>query len=80
MMLVISMVCCIFTERDGKKGPPAGNKAKCNCTNTPHSRATRRKAKPNQKPQTHTRGKRQAWCAVYEWPFSYSLVTLGDLH
>jgi hypothetical protein len=50
----------VFTERDGRKGPPAGNKAKCNCTNTPHSKATRRKAKPNQKPQTHTRGKRQA--------------------
>jgi hypothetical protein len=49
-----------FTERDGRKGPPAGNKAKCNCTNTPHGKATRRKAKPNQKPQTHTRGKRQA--------------------
>jgi hypothetical protein len=49
-----------FTERDGRKGPPAGNKAKCHCTNTPHSRATRREAKPNQKPQTHTRGKRQA--------------------
>jgi hypothetical protein len=26
-----------FTERDGRKGPPAGNKAKCNCTNTQHS-------------------------------------------
>jgi ankyrin repeat protein len=49
-----------FTERDGRKGPPAGNKAKCNCTNTPHSKTTRRKAKPNQKPQTHTRGERQA--------------------
>jgi hypothetical protein len=50
----------IFTERDGRKGPPAGNKAKCNRTNTPHSKATRRKAKPNQNPQTHTRGARQA--------------------
>jgi hypothetical protein len=50
----------MLTKRDGRKGPPAGNKAKCNCTNTPHSRATRRKAKPNQKPQTHTRGERQA--------------------
>jgi hypothetical protein len=49
-----------FTERDGRKGPPAGNKAKCNCTNTQRSKATRRKAKPNQKPQTHTRGERQA--------------------
>jgi hypothetical protein len=28
-----------FTQRDGRKGPPAGNKAKCKCTNTPHSRA-----------------------------------------
>jgi hypothetical protein len=27
-----------FTERDGRKGPPAGNKAKCNCTNTPQAR------------------------------------------
>jgi hypothetical protein len=50
----------IFTERDGRKGPPAGNKAECNRTNTPHSKATRHKAKPNQKPQTHTRGERQA--------------------
>jgi hypothetical protein len=51
---------CIFTERDGRKGPPAGNKAECNRTNTPHSKATQRKAKPNQKPQTHTQGARQA--------------------
>jgi hypothetical protein len=50
----------IFTERNGRKGPPAGNKAKRNGTNTPHSKATRRKAKPNQEPQTHTRGARQA--------------------
>jgi hypothetical protein len=50
----------ILTERDGRKGQPAGNKTKCNGTNTPHSKATRRKAKPNQKPQTHTRGERQA--------------------
>jgi hypothetical protein len=50
----------ICTERDGRKGPPAGNKAKCNRTNTPHSKATLCKAKPNQKPQTHTRGERQA--------------------
>jgi hypothetical protein len=49
------------TERDGRKGPPAGNKAKCNRTNTPHSKATQRKAKPNKKPQTHTRGERQAY-------------------
>jgi hypothetical protein len=49
-----------FTERDGRKGPPAENKARCNRTNTPHSKATRRKAKLNQKPQTHTRGARQA--------------------
>jgi hypothetical protein len=48
------------TERDGRKGPPAGNKARCNRTNTPHSKAMQRKAKPNQKPQTHTRGARQA--------------------
>jgi hypothetical protein len=49
-----------ITERDGRKGPPAGNKAKCSRTNTPHSKATQRKAKPNQTPQTHTRGARQA--------------------
>jgi hypothetical protein len=29
----------IVTERDGRKGPPAGNKARCNRTNTPHSKA-----------------------------------------
>jgi hypothetical protein len=29
-------------------------------TNTPHSKATRRRAKLNQKPQTHARGERQA--------------------
>jgi hypothetical protein len=49
-----------FTERDGRKGPPAGNKARCNRTNTPHSKSMQRKAKPNQTPQTHTRGARQA--------------------
>jgi hypothetical protein len=49
-----------FTERDGSKGPPAGNRARCNRTNTPHSKAMQRKAKPNQTPQTHTRGSRQA--------------------
>jgi hypothetical protein len=48
------------TERDGRKGPPAGNKARCNRTNTPHSKAMRRKAKPNQTPQTHTWGASQA--------------------
>jgi hypothetical protein len=62
----------MFTERDGRKGPPAGNKAECNCTNTPHSKATRRKAKPNQKPQTHARGERQALTtgATYRLPSS----------
>jgi hypothetical protein len=29
----------IFTERDGRKGPPAGKKARCNRTNTPHSKS-----------------------------------------
>jgi hypothetical protein len=48
------------TERDGGKGPPAENKAGCNRTDTPHSKATQRKAKPNKKPQTHTQGERQA--------------------
>jgi hypothetical protein len=43
-----------------RKGPSAGNKVTCNCTNKPHSKATQRKAKPNQTPQTHTRGPRQA--------------------
>jgi hypothetical protein len=50
-----------FSERDGTKGPPAGNKARCNCTNTPQSKATRHKAKPNQTPRTHRRGARHAW-------------------
>jgi hypothetical protein len=49
-----------FALRDGRKGPPAENKARCNRTNTPHSKAMQRKAKPNQKPQTPTRGARQA--------------------
>jgi hypothetical protein len=48
-----------FTERDGRKGPPAKNNARPKI-NTPHSKATQRKAKPNQKPQTHTQGERQA--------------------
>jgi hypothetical protein len=43
----------IFTERDGRKGPPAGNKAKCNCTNTQHSRATQSEAEP-ETPNPHT--------------------------
>jgi hypothetical protein len=47
--LSVNLYCCstlyMSTERDGTKGPPAGNKAKCNCTNTPHSKAARRKAK-----------------------------------
>jgi hypothetical protein len=49
-----------FTEGDGRKGPPAGNKAGCNRTNTPHSMSMQRKAKSNQTPQTHTRSARQA--------------------
>jgi hypothetical protein len=49
-----------FAEKDGRKGPPAGNKARRNRTNTPHSKAMQRKAKPNQTPQTHARGARQA--------------------
>jgi hypothetical protein len=47
-------------HRDGRKGPPAGSNARCNRTNTPHSKATQCKAKPNETPQTHTRGARQA--------------------
>jgi hypothetical protein len=38
----------------------AGNKARCNRTNTPHSKATHCKAKPNHAPQTHTRSATQA--------------------
>jgi hypothetical protein len=56
----LSWHAIIITERDGRKGPPAEKKARCNRMNTPHSKATRRKAKPNQKPQTHKQGKRQA--------------------
>jgi hypothetical protein len=48
-----------FTKKDGRKGPPAGNKARCNRSNTPHSKAMQCKAKPNQTPQTNTRGARQ---------------------
>jgi hypothetical protein len=29
-----------FTERDGRKGPPARNNARCNSTNTPNSKAS----------------------------------------
>jgi hypothetical protein len=63
-----------FTQRDGRKGPPAGNKARCNRTNTPRvaclpcyvrSKATQRKAKPNQTRKTHTRGTRQAFMCIY---------------
>jgi hypothetical protein len=43
------------TERDGRKGPPAGDKARCNRTNSPHSKATQRKAKPNQHPKPTNR-------------------------
>jgi hypothetical protein len=50
----------IVTERDGRKGPPAGNKAKCNRTNTPQSKAPQLKSKPTQTPQSHRRGARQA--------------------
>jgi hypothetical protein len=57
----------IFTERDGRKGPPAGNKARCIRTNTRHSKAMQRKAKPNQTPQTHTRGARQAAHSKYRY-------------
>jgi hypothetical protein len=45
----------LYIERR-KKGLPAGNKARCNRTNTPY--ATQSEA--NQTPQTHTRGVRQA--------------------
>jgi hypothetical protein len=58
---------CVYrcTQRDGRKGPPAGNKARCNRTNTPRSKATQRKAKPNQTRKTHTRGTRQAFMCIY---------------
>jgi hypothetical protein len=58
--LVASCMMLPWNERDGRLGPPAGNKARCNRTNTPHSKAMQRKAKPNQTPQTYTRGARQA--------------------
>jgi hypothetical protein len=45
-----------FTERDGRKGPPAGDKTGRNRKRTPQSEATQRKAKPKQKRQTHTWG------------------------
>jgi hypothetical protein len=39
----LTMLCASlsyrFTYRDGRKGPPVGNKARCNRTNTPHSKA-----------------------------------------
>jgi hypothetical protein len=47
-------------KRDGRKGPAAGNKARCDRINTPHSKATPRKAKPNQTQQTRRRGAKQA--------------------
>jgi hypothetical protein len=57
----IRSLCNIYkTKIDGRKGPQAMNKSRCNRINTPHSKATQRKAKPNQTPQTHTRGARQA--------------------
>jgi hypothetical protein len=43
-------------ERDGRKGLPAGNKTRCNRTDTAQSKAPQRKAKPNKKTQTRTRG------------------------
>jgi hypothetical protein len=51
---------CSFTERGGIKGPPAGDKTRCNHTHEPQSKATQREAKPNQKPQTPTQGAKQA--------------------
>jgi hypothetical protein len=50
----------IYRERRKKRPASRKQKARCNRTNTPHSKATRRKAKPNEKPQTPTRGARQA--------------------
>jgi hypothetical protein len=49
-----------FSKRDGRKGPPAGNKARCKRTYTAQSKATKHKAKPNQKSKTHTWGAKQA--------------------
>jgi hypothetical protein len=40
----------LFTERDGGKGAPAGNKTRGNLTHTAQSKATQRKAKPKPKP------------------------------
>jgi hypothetical protein len=36
---------CIVTERDGRKGPPAGNKTRRNRTHTPQSKAKRSRTK-----------------------------------
>jgi hypothetical protein len=55
----------IYTERR-KKRPASRKNAGCNRTNTPHSKATQRKAKPNQTSQTHTRGVRQAYTTSTE--------------
>jgi hypothetical protein len=51
---------CRCTKRGGRKGPPAGNKTRCNSKHTPQSKAMQRKAKSNQKPQIYTRGTKQA--------------------
>jgi hypothetical protein len=43
-----------LTERDGIKGPPAGNKTRCARTHKATNKATQRKVKPNQNPKpTH---------------------------
>jgi hypothetical protein len=64
-----------FIERDGRKGPPAGNKAKCNRTNTPHSKATQRKAKPNQTTQNPHTGRETGLNRLNKWP---QQVQLGE--
>jgi hypothetical protein len=47
---------CSVPQRDGRKGPPAGNKTRCKRTCTAQSKATQCKAKTNQKQKTHKRG------------------------
>jgi hypothetical protein len=48
-----------FTERDGTKGPPPGNKTRLNRTYTTQSKATQRKAKPRTQ-NSHTGHTKQA--------------------
>jgi hypothetical protein len=46
------------SEREGRKGPPAGNKTTSNRKRTAQSKAAQRKAKPNQKNQSPQKGRK----------------------